>query len=78
MPDYFPVPLHFTNILVSMAPFGPDVFNNPKGTGTANGGPSGLPVAPLTAGIPLGAVVAVGGLFALRRLRSGRAHPAGT
>jgi hypothetical protein len=61
-----------------LAPFGPDVFNNPKGTGTAKGGLSGLPVAPLTAGIPLGAVVTVGGLFALRRLRSGRSHPAGT
>jgi hypothetical protein len=61
-----------------LAPFGPDVFNNPKGTTRTTAATLGLPVAPLTAGIPLGALVAVGVFFGLRRLRSGRSNVATT
>jgi hypothetical protein len=57
-----------------LAPFGPDVFNNFKGE-TRPGRTTDVPLTsvPLSAGVPLGAVVILGGWFAVRRLRLSRA-----
>jgi hypothetical protein len=52
-----------------LAPFGPDVFNNPKGVAGHKTD------APLSEGVPLGGVLAVGAWYGFRRLRSSRANP---
>jgi hypothetical protein len=53
-----------------LAAYGADVFNNPAGTTPP---PSSMPESPLAIGLPLAALIAAGGAFAVRRRRiSGR------